>query len=104
MARKKIKPDPRHVSAKPNTTAISSAVKQRRRDGSQLTKLIGSRLRLLRLDRGMSIRQLEKLAFVSDTEIIHIEKGKVSPTADTLFKLCKAFQIDASFFFPSWKD
>ena len=52
-----------------------------------------SKLRAIRLDRGMSLKRLAEIARVSKLTIIRIEAGKTCPRRETLEKLGKALQV-----------
>lgn len=60
---------------------------------------IGSRLRNLRLGRGLSQQQLAELSCIGQATISAIEAGKQSPTIDTLARLCAALEISLADFF-----
>jgi transcriptional regulator with XRE-family HTH domain len=50
--------------------------------------------------RGLSLRQLAKLAGVSFVTLYRIEAGKLSPTVAMLEKLAEALNINIRDFFP----
>ena len=52
-----------------------------------------SKLRAIRLDRGLSLKRLAEIANVSKLTVIRIEAGRTSPRRETLEKLGKALQV-----------
>ena len=56
----------------------------------------GKKLQLLRIERGLSQKDLEKIADVTDVTISSIECGRTNPSRLTLGKLAKAlgFPVD----------
>ena len=65
---------------------------------------IGARLRQLREERGMSMRALATASGLSANALSTIERGKVSPSVSTLYKLSDALGISVTSFFSSTKD
>ena len=57
---------------------------------------IGSRLRVLRGQRGWTQQRLANVAGVTQRTIQRIESGSVDPTQETLMALAAAFDIDVS--------
>jgi len=55
--------------------------------------IVGNSLRRHRLLSGLSYRKLATLAFTDTSQIQRIEKGEISPTVSTLFKLALALNI-----------
>ena len=70
----------------PDTRQVNSAV-------------IGGRLRDLRAERELSLRQLAKLIGASPSLLSQIENGKVTPSVDTLYLLAGALQTPVASFF-----
>ncbi len=60
----------------------------------QIRKKIGLKIKLERTKRGLSQEQLAALADLSKTYVNAVENGKSSPSADTLIKIAKAFEIE----------
>jgi transcriptional regulator with XRE-family HTH domain len=60
---------------------------------------IGLRLRQLREGRGMSMRALASASGLSANALSTIERGKVSPSVSTLYKLSDALGISVTAFF-----
>ncbi len=65
-----------------------------------ITALIGKRIKILRLERGLTQRDIEEVTGVSRSHISKIESGKVAnPGLDTLEKIAKALKVSISFLF-----
>lgn len=60
---------------------------------------IGVRLRALRADRGLSLRQLAKGIGASPSLLSQVENGKVTPSVDTLYLLAGALEVPVATFF-----
>lgn len=60
---------------------------------------IGRRLRDLRAERELSLRQLAKLIGASPSLLSQIENGKVTPSVDTLYELARALATPVASFF-----
>ena len=65
------------------------------------TAELGRRLRALRLDRRMTLKQVEVLAELSATHLSEIERGRTSPTIGALVRVARALGKDASYFIES---
>ncbi|MGH2417832.1 MAG: helix-turn-helix domain-containing protein [Candidatus Limnocylindria bacterium] len=63
------------------------------------TAVIGGRLRDLRAERELSLRQLAKLIGASPSLLSQIENGKVTPSVDTLYLLAGALGVPVAVFF-----
>lgn len=59
----------------------------------------GHKLRLIRKQRGLTMRELAEKADVSVGQISQIERGQVVPTLVLFWKLCKVLEIPLDFFF-----
>src|SRR5262245_55548623 len=59
---------------------------------------LGRRIRELRLERRLTLRQVETLAAVSATHLSQIERGQASPTIGALSRVARALGRDASYF------
>lgn len=59
---------------------------------------LGTRIRAVRKDRGLTLKELERISGFSATHISEIERGKTSPTIGALVKIANALKKDASFF------
>ncbi len=62
---------------------------------------LGSRLRALRDERGLSLRELALRADLAVSFLSKIEAGKASPTIMSLVKILEALRIDVAEFFGS---
>ncbi len=60
---------------------------------------VGSRLRILRQERGMSMRALARASGLSANALSMIERGRTSPSVSTLYKLSEAMEIPITAFF-----
>ena len=60
---------------------------------------VGSRLRVLRQERGMSMRALARASGLSANALSMIERGRTSPSVSTLYKLSEAMEIPITAFF-----
>lgn len=60
---------------------------------------IGRRLRALRAERGLSLRQLARLIEASPSLLSQIENGKVTPSVDTLIELARSLGTPVAAFF-----
>jgi len=59
---------------------------------------LGSRIRTVRKEQGMTLKELERRSGFSATHISEIERGKTSPTIGALIRVAGALEKDASFF------
>ena len=62
---------------------------------------LGRRIRKLRLDRRMTLKQVENSCGLSATHLSEIERGRTSPTIGALVRIARALERDASFFIES---
>lgn len=62
---------------------------------------LGRRIRKLRLDRRMTLKQVEHASGLSATHLSEIERGRTSPTIGALVRIARALEKDASFFIES---
>lgn len=60
---------------------------------SELSKVVGDRIRLVRNEKGYSIEELAHRANVSITHLGRVERGDRSPTLDILGKIISALDI-----------
>ena len=60
---------------------------------------VGSRLRDLRTERGLSMRALGRESGLSTNALSMIERGKTSPSVSTLYKIATALDIPITAFF-----
>jgi len=59
---------------------------------------MGRRIRKLRLDRRMTLKQVENASGLSATHLSEIERGRTSPTIGALVRIARALDKDASYF------
>lgn len=60
---------------------------------------VGEKIRRLRTERKMSVRELSRRSGVSSTQISEIERNLTAPTIPTLVKIIRALETDTSIFF-----
>jgi transcriptional regulator with XRE-family HTH domain len=60
---------------------------------SDFVAKVGARLRVLRYERGLSLRKLAELAGCSAGGVMQIELGRSAPTTRTLGKLAEALSV-----------
>lgn len=65
---------------------------------NNLELLIGEKLYRLRQSKGYSLSQVEGLTGVSKSMLGQIERGKSSPTVNTLWRIAKGLNVSFSFF------
>ncbi len=59
-------------------------------------KLLGRRIRRIRQDKSLTLKQIEAKVGVSATHISEIERGKTSPTIGALEKIATALEVPPS--------
>jgi transcriptional regulator with XRE-family HTH domain len=59
---------------------------------------LGTRIRAIRKDRGLTLKELERVSGFSATHISEIERGKTSPTIGALVRIAQALGKETSFF------
>ncbi len=59
---------------------------------------LGRRIRKLRLDRRMTLKQVEVACGLSATHLSEIERGRTSPTIGALVRIARSLEKDASYF------
>ena len=62
---------------------------------------LGRRIRKLRIDRRMTLKQVEVASGLSATHLSEIERGRTSPTIGALVRIARALEKDASYFIES---
>ena len=60
---------------------------------------VGTRLRELRQERGLSMRSLARLSGLSTNALSMVERRKTSPSVSTLYKLSEALEVPITAFF-----
>ena len=63
-------------------------------------RAIGEKLRAVRLERKMSLRDLAHKAEVSASMLSQIETGKVFPSVRSLYSIANALEVSVDYFFP----
>lgn len=58
-----------------------------------LRQWIGHRIRTLRTARGLSLRDLNRLANVSPAHLSEIERGRSEPSSEILASICDALDV-----------
>ncbi len=61
---------------------------------SEINRKIGIRIRVARLDKKISQEKLAEFADVNRNTIGTIERGEISPTIETLYKISAALEIE----------
>lgn len=65
-----------------------------------MESIFGEYLRLLRIDRGMSLRQVEKITKISNSYLSQIERGERNiPNFSILKRLAEAYGVKVTDFF-----
>jgi transcriptional regulator with XRE-family HTH domain len=59
---------------------------------------LGRRIRKLRVERRMTLKQVEEASGLSATHLSEIERGRTSPTIGALVRISRALDRDASYF------
>ena len=59
---------------------------------------LGRRIRTLRIERRMTLKQVEQAAGLSATHLSEIERGRTSPTIGALVRIARALEKEASYF------
>lgn len=59
---------------------------------------LGRRIRKLRAERRMTLKQVEHVSGLSATHLSEIERGRTSPTIGALARIARALEKDASYF------
>lgn len=67
---------------------------------SQHARAIGEKLRSVRQDRKMSLRELASKADISASMLSQIETGKVFPSVRSLYDIATALGVTVDYFFP----
>lgn len=65
--------------------------------GSEL-KALGSRIKVVRESRGLSIRDLAELANLNKSQIVRIESGQSDPHYTTLLRIARALEVSVGDF------
>ena len=65
-----------------------------------LLRELGERLKKIRNERGLRVRELADLAGMGYTNVNNIENGKVNPQYTTLIALAEVLQVEPSALMP----
>ncbi len=57
---------------------------------------IGSRIKQLRIKKGLSQEKLAELAELNMSYIGQVERGEKNPSVETVYRICKAMETDMS--------
>ncbi len=71
---------------------------------SELSNILGDRIRIIRNDKGFSIEELAHRAGISTAHLGYVERGDRSPTVDMLGKIIKALGITFEEFFTNFHE
>src|SRR5512135_1904426 len=66
----------------------------------QHVRAIGEKLRAVRQERQMSLRDLADKAEISASMLSQIETGKVSPSVRSLYTIANVLDVSMDYFFP----
>lgn len=58
---------------------------------------LGRRVKQLRLQKGLTLKEIEARVGVSATHVSEVERGKTSPTVGALSKIAAALEVNASY-------
>lgn len=61
---------------------------------TELNRKIGIRIKVARFDKKISQEKLAEIANLNKNTIGSIERGEISPTIDTLYKIAQALEIE----------
>ena len=62
-----------------------------------ITKLFGERLRELRTDKGLSVKELSNQLGVSDVAIVYWENNKRAANAVAIYKIAQFFGVSSDY-------
>jgi transcriptional regulator with XRE-family HTH domain len=63
----------------------------------------GEKIRAIRKRKSMTLRQVAEAAEVSESLISQIERNRISPALDTLFRIIEVLEIDLEYLFGDFK-
>ncbi len=78
-------------------------VAQKSQTGTNEVAAIGSRLRRLRKDRGLTQAELARQIGIQQSDLSRMEKGEYRVSLDNLFKILGVFDLDLAEFFGEHK-
>jgi len=82
--------------ARPRAEAVPGHERAHAATGADLTPVVGSNLRRLRMRRGLSLEKLSRLSGVSRAMLGQIELGQSAPTVNVLWKISTALGVPFS--------
>ena len=62
-----------------------------------MNKLIAKRLKVLRVEKGLSQKAIGELVGLASNSIANYEQGKREPSLETLAKLCRFYNVSADY-------
>jgi transcriptional regulator with XRE-family HTH domain len=74
-----------------STTAVAPTTRLSPRDPSPIE--LGRRIKMLRISRGLTLKDLEERGGISATHVSEIERGKASPTVGALGRIARALGL-----------
>ena len=77
----------------------TTPVAQKSRVGTSEVTAVGSRLRRLRKERGLTQAELARQIGIQQSDLSRMEKGEYRVSLDNLFKILGAFDLDLADFF-----
>ena len=94
---RKLRPRKSKPAADP-TPAKAAAARPKANIAIVDTEELGLRMRKIRLERRMTLKQVERAADLSATHLSEIERGRTSPTIGALVRIARALGRDTSYF------
>jgi len=64
-------------------------------------KVIGAKIKDARREKGLKQIELAERSGLSNTTICDIEKGRMIPSVDSLFRIASALELSVGFFLPN---
>lgn len=65
----------------------------------RLSVHVGGRIRVARLEKGLTFGDLAEQLQLEDTKLMKLEQGEVKIEAEELWRLCQCLRLPMSFFF-----
>jgi len=62
-------------------------------------KKFGSKLRKIRIDKGMTMQELADISDIEYSQVSRIERGIISTSLSNIFAIAKAMEVDPKDFF-----
>ena len=95
-----VKTRPAASRARRTATPARPAPTPPARNGNAIveTEELGRRLRKLRMEQRLTLKQVERMAGLSATHLSEIERGRTSPTIGALVRIARALEKDTSYF------